>query len=251
MPAHLYIAPAAGGKTTYLVERAHALAARPEATVRVVVPTHLQARAWQRRLAEQGGSLGVRVGTFDTLYHQILREAGQVYTRLSDPVQYRLIRRIVDDLKLAHYAPLIDRPGFIHILVDMIGELKAARIWPETFTEAVAALGDEPRLGELARIYSAYQESLQEQRWTDRAGLGWLAVEALDQQTPKLARDWPLVVIDGFDNTFDRRPDNPDIKEALGSLYWDGNLLCIKAETCYVEIEMKKMLEELKQSEAL
>jgi ATP-dependent helicase/DNAse subunit B len=151
-------------------------------------------------LAEAGGAIGVRVLTFDRLYADCLSAAGEVYTELSDPVQYRLIRQIVDDLQLVHYAPIIDRPGFFHILVEMISELKAARVWPEMLSEAVAALGDEPRLGELARIYSAYQERLQERQWADGAGLGWLAVEALDQRAPHVARDWSLVVIDGFDN---------------------------------------------------
>jgi ATP-dependent helicase/nuclease subunit B len=101
---------------------------------------------------------------------------------------------------LVHYAPITDRPGFFDILVGMIGELKAARVWPEKLSDAVAALGNEPRLGELARIYSAYQEHLQERKWADAAGLGWLAVEALDQRAPHVARDWSLLVIDGFDN---------------------------------------------------
>ena len=61
MPTHLYLAPAAAGKTAHVLARArdasHDLAAIP----RVVVPTHLQARAARRRLAEMGGAIGVRV----------------------------------------------------------------------------------------------------------------------------------------------------------------------------------------------
>lgn len=106
----------------------------------------------------------------------------------------------MDDLPLIHYAPLTDRPGFIQVLEDLIAELKAARIWPDMFAQAVAALGDEPRLRELALVYAAYQERLQAQSWADRAGLGWLAVEALEERAPDVARDWPLLVVDGFDN---------------------------------------------------
>jgi len=200
MPVSVYLAPASAGKTSYVLHLVRYAARDLGSIPRVVVPTRLQVRAWRRRLAEAGGAIGVRVLTFDRLYAECLTAAGEVYTELSDPVQYRLIRQIVDNLQLVHYAPIIDRPGFFHILVEMIGELKAARVWPEMLSEAVAALGDEPRLGELARIYSGYQERLQERQWADGAGLGWLAVEALDQRAPHVARDWSLVVIDGFDN---------------------------------------------------
>jgi ATP-dependent helicase/DNAse subunit B len=61
-------------------------------------------------------------------------------------------------------------------------------------------MGGEPRLRELAQIYAAYQERLQAQGWADRAGLGWLAVEALEERALTVARDWPLLVVDGFDN---------------------------------------------------
>ena len=200
MPVYLYLAPAATGKTAYAVDLVRDAARGLHATPRVLVPTHLQVRAWRRRLAEDGGAIGVRVLTFDRLYAECLSTAGEVYTELSDPVQYRLIRSVVDDLPLIHYAPLTDRPGFIQVLEDLIGELKAARIWPDTFTQGVAALGDEPRLRELALIYAAYQERLQAQGWADRAGLGWLAVEALEERAPDVTRDWPLLVVDGFDN---------------------------------------------------
>jgi hypothetical protein len=59
MTVTLYLAPAAAGKTAYLVAEARRLAQNLTHTPRVVVPTRLQARAWRRRLAEAGGALGV------------------------------------------------------------------------------------------------------------------------------------------------------------------------------------------------
>lgn len=61
-------------------------------------------------------------------------------------------------------------------------------------------MGNQARLAELAQIYAAYQARLQEQGWADRAGLAWLAVEALEQRAPEVACDWPLLAVDGFDN---------------------------------------------------
>jgi ATP-dependent helicase/DNAse subunit B len=200
MTVRLLVGPAAAGKTAYVLELARKATRDLASTPRVVVPTHLQARAWRRRLAEGGGAIGVRVLTFDGLYAECLNAAGEAYTELSEPVQYRLIRSVVDSLSLDHYAPLAARPGFIQILERLIGELKAARIHPDDFAQAVDGMGGEPRLVELAQIYAAYQQHLQAQGWADRAGLGWLAVEALEERAPQIACDWPLLIVDGFDN---------------------------------------------------
>ena len=210
MPIHLYLAPAAAGKTAYVLAHARDAGRDLAAVPRVVVATHLQARAARRRLAGMGGTarcgtaacgtIGVRVLTFDRLNAELLDAAGEVYVELSEPVQYRLIRAVVDSLPLTHYAPLTDRPGFIQVLQRLIGELKAAAVRPDAFAAAVRALGDEPRLAELAQVYGAYQARLQAQGWADRAGLGWLAVEALEQRAPGVGRDWPLLAVDGFDS---------------------------------------------------
>ncbi|MFN2273007.1 MAG: hypothetical protein ACK2US_19365, partial [Anaerolineae bacterium] len=200
MPNFLYLAPAASGKTAYVLNLVREAAQDLTATPRVIVPSHLQVRAWRHRLAEAGGAIGVRILTFDNLYAECLGLAGEIYTELSEPVQYRLIRAVVDEVALDHFSPLRASPGFIQILEQLIGELKAARIWPEAFSHAVTALGDEPRLRELATIYTAYQARLQARAWADRAGQAWLAVEALEERALDVARDWPLVVVDGFDS---------------------------------------------------
>jgi len=199
MPTHLYLAPAASGKTTYLVAQARALSAGLTATPRVAVPAQLQVRAWQRRLAETGGALGVRVGTFDTLYREILRTAGEVYVLLTEPIQYRLLRALIAEAPLQHYAPLRNRPGFAQVVQGFVRELKAGGVPPDTFTRAVEAMGGEPRLLELAQLYTAYQERLQQEGWADFAGLGWLTAEALARH-PDVGRDWSHLFVDGFDD---------------------------------------------------
>ncbi|MBL7199826.1 MAG: PD-(D/E)XK nuclease family protein [Anaerolineae bacterium] len=198
MVASLYVAPAGAGKTAYVLELARSAARGLSEIPRVIVPDPLQARAWRRRLAQAGGSIGVRVLTFDQLYAECLSLAGEVYTELSEPVQYRLMRAIVGDLALVHYAPLTDRPGFVQVLQRLIGELKAARVWPEVFADAVRSMGGEPRLQELAWLYQTYQGRVQAQGWADRAGMGWLAVESLTERALDVGRQWPLLVVDGF-----------------------------------------------------
>jgi RecB family exonuclease/superfamily I DNA/RNA helicase len=223
MSTHLYLAPAAAGKTAYSLDLARTTAQGLAAEPRIVVASHLQVRAARRRLAEMGGAIGVRVLTFDRLCEEVLNAAGEIYTTLSEPVQYRLLRALLDstlpvggsldlsssplpagggteERSLRHYAPLINRPGFVQVLQRLIGELKAACIHPDDFARAVRAMGGEPRLAELAQIYGAYQGRLQAQRWADRAGMGWLAVEVLRERAPHVAQDWPLLAVDGFDS---------------------------------------------------
>ncbi|MBE9507787.1 MAG: hypothetical protein IMY86_07025, partial [Chloroflexi bacterium] len=94
MGVRVLLAPASTGKTAYVLDLVRDAAQGLQSTPRVVVPTHLQARACRRRLAEAGGAIGVRVLTFDRLYAECLSGGGEVYTELSDPVQYRLIRAV-------------------------------------------------------------------------------------------------------------------------------------------------------------
>ena len=200
MTASILVAPAGAGKTAYAVDLAREHAHVGSAMPRVVVASRLQVFAWQKRLAQTGGAMGVNVLTFDQLYGACLTEAREVYVQLPEPVQFRLLRAVVDSAGLDYYAPLVGRAGFIQQLQRLIAELKAARVWPDVLAEAVVSMGGEPRLLELADVYARYQRELQDRGWADRAGLGWLAVEALEQRAARLAADWPLLIVDGFDN---------------------------------------------------
>lgn len=212
MSKRIYLAPAAGGKTNYVLNLARRRAASLQAEVRVCVPNPLQALAWQRRLAEAGGAIGIHVLTFDKLVATCLQQAGEAYTELSEPVLHRLLRQIIADRPLAHYASLQAKQGFVQVAFSVISELKAARVHPTTFAGAVEALGDEARLRELAEIYNAYQKMLGENHWADRLGLHWLAVEALQERAPSCCRDWPLLIVDGFDDFY---PSQLDLLELL------------------------------------
>lgn len=197
---HVYLAPAAAGKTAYAVQLAQQRTQHLTTAVRVCVASQWQVRAWHERLAAAGGALGVYVFTFDKLITACLDEAGEVYTELSEPVRYRLLRTLVGRQPLTHFAPLRDKPGFIQALQQLINELKESRIQPPDLAAAVAQLGDEPRLHELAHLYEAYQQALWPQAWADLPGLNWLAVEALAWRAPRVGRNWPLLIVDGFDD---------------------------------------------------
>ncbi len=157
MSVSIYLAPAGAGKTHYAVVQARRQAKGLGATPYVLVASALQAHAFRRRLTRAGGAIGVRVLTFEELYELCLSTTDAVCCKVGDPVQHRVIRAVVRELPLAHYAPLTDRPGFVRALKDVIDQLKAARVHPESFAEAVTAHGNSARLRELADIYAAYQ----------------------------------------------------------------------------------------------
>ena len=156
----------------------------------VIVPNTIPSGGFRQRLVAAGGALGVEVHTFHTLYAELLACAGQPIPLLTDPVRLRLLCNIVDGLceqgksplplgedqgvgTIRQYAALRDKPGFITALRNTIEELKRARILPEDFARSTRDL--EPRLGEIAMVYSAYQRWLQENHWADwRVWLIWV-----------------------------------------------------------------------------
>lgn len=204
MATHLYLAPAGRGKTAYVLERIlQAHTTTPLAPITVILPNQDQVNAFRRRLSAAGGALAVSLGTFYSLYAEVLAWAGRPEPRLPEPVQYRLLRTIVmrltDEGCLAYYAPLRDKPGFVAALRVLIEELKRARIRRDDFRQAVHSLPrPDPRLQELAEIYAAYQDWLLDNGWVDLEGQGWLAALALERQ-PGLGRHLHLLLVDGFD----------------------------------------------------
>ena len=200
MAARLLLTPAGGGKTSHVIARIRELP--PLAPARVILPGRLQAVSFRQRLARAGGALAVEVQTFYDLYSDLLAlSGGEVgLARLPTPARRRLLRHLVarscDAGQLPYYAPLRDAPGFARLLGGLFEELKRARVLPEDFEAATA--DREPRLHELAHLYTAYQEWLIETGWADAEGQGWLAALALERD-PTLLSDMVLLAVDGFD----------------------------------------------------
>jgi ATP-dependent helicase/DNAse subunit B len=200
MSPRIVLAPAGRGKTRHCIARIQKVRAEaPLTPIWVILPNQAQVVALRCRLAEEGGALGVQMGTFYTFYTEILAQAGRPIPRLLDPVQHRLLRTIVDRLgeegRLHHYAPLRDKPGFVRLLRALVRELKRARVHRDDFAAAVA--DGEGRLTELAAIYAEYQGWLLQINWMDAEGQGWLAALALEEH-PHLYRDLRLLIVDGF-----------------------------------------------------
>lgn len=200
MTTTLLLAAAARGKTHRLVE----LLVKERSSTRprwAILPDRLQAAAFRRRVALAGGALGVQVGTFGDLFHEILARAGRSVAITPDPARQRILRLVLQQLveagELSLYLPIVGTAGLLEALGEAFGELRRARIEPE----AVSALAGSrsPRLAEVGRAYAAYRARLQAIGWTDREGLNDSAIQALSEDRSLLA-DVPLVVVDGFDS---------------------------------------------------
>lgn len=236
MTVEILLGPAGRGKTAYVIDAVRALP--PLFPARILVPDHVEAVAFRRRLAQAGGALGVEVQTFYDFYADVLvlvgwpspspspknweRErvppeaagGGEGMARLPPTVRTQLIEHLVETLcdagQLDYHAPLRGSPGFARLLGELFGELKRARVFPEELERALAAPPRSPPLAggmsrrdrggliELAHLYTAYQSWLLQTGWVDADGQGWLASIALEQNLSLLA-DLSLLAVDGFD----------------------------------------------------
>ena len=203
MPAHLFVAPAATGKTHRCVGRVRAiLADRPQATVHVVLPDRLQVAFFRRRLAEAGGAIDVHVGTFSTLERAILNSAGIRKRVASSELVTRLTAGVVAELlaagQLPHYRAIAQMPGFLNVVRARIDEFERACVTPEAVSE-LAARESDPALNELGKVYGSYRQRLIASGWIDEPQLDLLAAEVLGQR-PELVSSWAMVAVDGFDS---------------------------------------------------
>jgi len=201
MPIELLISPPATGKTATCIQRIRStLADEPLAQIRVLVPDQLQVAAFKRRLAQAGGTLGVRVTTFPFLYRQLLQSCGRDVPHASSSLIHRIIQQVVeeeaDSGKLVYFTPLQNMPGFIQSLREAFAELKNGMVKPEDFT--AVAKGGPLATKELARLYACFQERVRTLVMADQEGYAWLAIKELGAN-PRLAAGIRLLVVDGFD----------------------------------------------------
>ena len=121
----LYLAPASAGKTAFALAKAREATQGLKAEARMCVSGRLQVASCRRRLAFQGGAIGVRVMTFDQLYDECLGPERDTLETIGDAAQYRLLRTIADRLNLDFYGSLVNKPGFIQMQQDFMADLKA------------------------------------------------------------------------------------------------------------------------------
>jgi len=199
MTLRILISPANTGKTAWVVKQALDRAASLRESPRIVVPSRLQSIDFERRLAVEGGAMGVVVGTFRDISREILDLAGSYPVLISEITQGKLLQEILNELDLKYYAGIKGKPGFIQASLGIIRELEAGGILPGQFTKGADSINQGLRLKELALVYEAYRNRLGEKQWVDPIGLTWMAGDVLGEN-PELCKNWDFVVFDGFDD---------------------------------------------------
>lgn len=202
MGIRIYVGRPASGKTTHCLEHIQAHRERdPLAPIWVVTPGVIHAAAFRRRVAARGGALGIHVGTFDHLFHEILRRSGGSFPVVSEPVGLRIIGAVLgsarQDGSLGYFEPIANTPGFRRALQERFEELKLGLVQAGQLRER--ASDSQPGLRELADLYARTDARQRELGWVDGGGLNWVACEALVAD-PSLMADVPLIVLDGFDS---------------------------------------------------
>lgn len=200
MPTNLLLAPVGAGKTEIALQRLAMTQAELFAKIWVLLPSQRQQDAFRQRLSERERQVYFNIHFFNfySLYTHLLDAARQPQRHLEDTVRRTLLRSILITLQhkgqLEVFGGIAHTPGFVRIIAEFIYELKQNVVYPEHFEQAAQSGKDR----DLARIYSAYQRTLQQHNLVDREGEGWRAL-SLVEENPEIGKDVNLLLVDGYD----------------------------------------------------
>ncbi|RLE04436.1 MAG: hypothetical protein DRJ13_03565, partial [Bacteroidetes bacterium] len=207
-------AVARGGKTEWAVTQARHRTAGLVKSPYVLLPSRTQVDDFKQRLANQGGAMGVYLGTFQDICREILDRSEISLIVISETAQIKLLQSIVENLPLNYFLKIKHKPGFAQTLLAIARELEAGMIEPDSFQVAVQKIDRDGRLRELALIYQEYRDQLLESNWVDPTGLVWWTVDILADQ-PECCPEWDSLIVDGFD---DLAPVQADLINSLAGL---------------------------------
>lgn len=197
MSSTLYLAPTTDAVLSHIAEFVRAYQRdKSLAPLTFLLPSGDAVRQLRRVL---GNVIAVRPFQFYSLSAAILSEAGSATREMNDLATRRLARgalaRLNERGELSTFAAMLDKPGFVDVLVEWLREMKTQGITPE---QVAARAGDNERDGQLARLYARYQAALNEADCADADGLLWLAAEAVERDGGLLNGAGELVIA-GFD----------------------------------------------------
>ena len=151
--------------------------------------------------SQLGDTMGVQLYQFYGLGNAVLDEAGIPIHELNDTAIRRLIKKLLWEMnaegKLTTFSPVMEKPGFVEVVLDWVREMKSQGIFPEQYTAYAQANGNDQDL-QLAEIYVRYQKFMLDRNYSDADGLLWVTAEALENHLELFRVDGPLFVI-GFD----------------------------------------------------
>lgn len=197
MGLRLLLGPVGSGKTDEALARLRQVkAANPLAAVWVLMTTERQIMAFRNRLFGPGrGYIHLHFFNFELLYQHINQAAGAPRRVLHSDTRAVLLRQVLRERWGQPGALFRPLPGFVDAIARQIDELKGWQIGPEAFA---AGAGDDPKLAELARLYTIYEARLHQLGLIDREGQGALALQQV-REMPQVAAAVDWLLVDGFD----------------------------------------------------
>lgn len=227
MAATLYLCPTTNTALAHIVEHVRIVRRdQPLAALTFLLPSGDAIRQLRHVL---GDVVAVRFLQFYNLSAGVLGESGSATHEMSDLATRRLVRAILAEMndrgELTTFAPVLDKPGFIDVLVEWLREMKTQEITDEAVAKYAWTTG-KPRDLQLAGLYRRYQSALASGDCADADGLLWLAADALER-VPSLMAGFGELVVVGFDQF---SPVQLRIVKALAArvplnvyLLWDGD----------------------------
>lgn len=193
MPLHLIHGPPNSGRTDK-VQQAY-LEVLPRRPV-LVVPSVADIFDWERRLTRETSSLvGGQIVHFRDLHSEVLKlGTAKVLDEPSALTRRRLTKDAINSEGRASLRRLVERPGTVDSVLDLIDDFRNNLLDPDTFDHHVQ---DEDReyLAGLGKVFRKYLEAMSSASLRDGPGR---AIDSLDVA----ARHWKErpVFIAGFDD---------------------------------------------------
>jgi ATP-dependent helicase/nuclease subunit B len=196
--------PAGSGKTERLLAGYRAaLRAGPIGSVLWISPTHRSAAEVRQTILrdELRACLRPAVMTFAQFAEQVLAASDRVVQPISDLGKRQILRRLIKVEaaagRLQHFRSIAGTAGLADLVAEFISELKRQEIWPDEFEKACRARKQQ-KDRELAAIYRAYQQHLNDNGLYDAEGRFWTARELLRDGQRRPFEHLRHVVVDGF-----------------------------------------------------
>ncbi|MHB9144227.1 MAG: PD-(D/E)XK nuclease family protein [Symbiobacteriia bacterium] len=201
-----------GGREEVLGELERAVLAGEEGSLLYLCAARPLLEETRRQLLERPGVLGLgrlRLVLFQGLVDLILREAMQAKPPLTPAVRDALLGAMLEQLtgqgRLERLAPIAATRGLARTVAGLIAELKRANIRPTAWRRAATTPG-HAQVRDVAEVYEAYQQALEQMQAVDPDDLGLWALDALVQTQGAFFRGDPArgtepirrVVVDGY-----------------------------------------------------
>lgn len=200
----IFFGRARSGVTSRIISEVKTLLPElPPASVLWIAPSYRAAQAVREQLVDSGvgATLAFWIGTFDQLACRILAASGEAFVPLSRPLQWELLRLMVQEAAteglLRFWAPIAHTRGLIDRVYHWVARCERAKVTPETIRQKTEGQLT-PQLSDFVLIFERYLDATSTRGWYDAESRLWKAAEVLERQDPLPFLQAKVLVADGF-----------------------------------------------------